>query len=149
MIERSASSTSALNHTCPAKKDAHGNWTDRRLCYDARKLNDKTLADNHQLPNVDELFSKVGNSRYMTKLDLRAAFNQLRMAPECCNMLSFWWNNNLWLYNRMTYGIKNGTAAFQKVMDHELAGAKLGHCAVCFVDDSWSTATPLRTTCRT
>ncbi|KAJ9511709.1 hypothetical protein QJQ45_018011 [Haematococcus lacustris] len=40
----------------PAKKDVHGNWTDKRFAIDYRQLNAATRPDIYGLPRPDELF---------------------------------------------------------------------------------------------
>lgn len=45
IIVPSVSARHALNTTMPGKKDADGNWTDRRFCVDARPLNEHCIPD--------------------------------------------------------------------------------------------------------
>jgi len=40
----------------PAKKDAEGNWTDRRLCRDFRKVNEHTQSDKYDMHRADDIF---------------------------------------------------------------------------------------------
>jgi hypothetical protein len=46
----------------PRKKDAEGNWTERRVCGDYRPHNDKTMPDKYPMPIADELFDDLGGS---------------------------------------------------------------------------------------
>jgi hypothetical protein len=45
------------------KKDAEGNWTERRVCGDYRPHNDKTVPDKTPMPIADELFDDLGEGR--------------------------------------------------------------------------------------
>lgn len=53
-----------------------------RLCIDYRKLNAITKKDRYPLPLLDEVLSRMTKAVIFTKLDIRAAFNRIRMAEE-------------------------------------------------------------------
>ncbi len=125
----------AMNSTMPAKKDAEGNWTDSRYCCDARPLNAATVPDKYAPPLPEELFARVGNARWLSKCDCRAAFNQIPLREGDREKTSFWWKGALWQYCRNLYGLKNATAHFQRIMDHHIRKSGLQHCAMAFVDD--------------
>ena len=44
-------------------------------------------------------------------------------------------HSGLYRFTRLPFGHVNATAIFQKIVEHELQQAGLGHCAVVFVDD--------------
>ena len=50
-----------------------------RLCVDYRKLNDITIKNRYPLPNIGELQDRLGRAKIFTKLDLRGAYNLIRM----------------------------------------------------------------------
>ena len=43
----------------PAKKDADGQYTDRRMCRDYRALNAKTKLDPYCMPTPEEIFDEI------------------------------------------------------------------------------------------
>jgi hypothetical protein len=51
-----------------------------RLCVDYRKLNDITIKNRYALPLISELFDRLKNAKYFTRLDMADAYNQLRIA---------------------------------------------------------------------
>jgi hypothetical protein len=61
------------------KKDAEGNWTERRVCGDYRPQNDKTVPDKYRMPIADELFDDLGGSDRFSTLDLRMGYHQIRI----------------------------------------------------------------------
>ena len=52
---RESRSEFAAATVLPKKKDANGNYTDRRMCGDYRLLNDVTVADKYQMPMVESI----------------------------------------------------------------------------------------------
>ncbi len=124
-----------MNSTMPAKRALDGTMTDTRFCQDARRLNDATVPDSHQLPLPEELFQLTGGARFFAKCDCRAAFNQLPLRETDQPKTAFWWRRELWMYTRLLYGLRNATSNFQRVMDTHLRDWGLADCAVAFVDD--------------
>ena len=52
-----------------------------RVCVDYRKLNAITKRNRYPIPLIEETLAKVIGCKYLTKLDVIAAFNKLRMNP--------------------------------------------------------------------
>ena len=50
-----------------------------RLCVDYRKLNDITVKNRYPLPNIKELQDRLQGAQWFTKLDLRGAYNLIRI----------------------------------------------------------------------
>jgi hypothetical protein len=61
----------------PAKKDVHGNYTNRRMCGDYRPINRQTKSDKYAMPTLEEIFDVVGHARVFCTLDLRTGYYQL------------------------------------------------------------------------
>ena len=125
----------AMNSTMPAKKDAEGNFTDARLCSDARQLNKATLPDNYRIPLPEDLFQQTGSATFFSKCDCRAAFNQLPLRRGDKRKTAFWWRRELWQYRRLLYGLRNATSHFQRVMDTHIREYGLQDFVLCYVDD--------------
>lgn len=123
--------------TMPAKKDSDGNWTDRRLCIDYRRVNSLMVTDFKPLPLPETLFRALKHSSVFSKCDARSAFMQIPLSNKGLTRAAtrFWWRDSLWQYKRLPYGIKNSVAIFQRIMETELERAGLSHCTQVFVDD--------------
>jgi hypothetical protein len=67
----------ALAIVMPAKKDVHGNYTDRRMCGDYRLINRQTKSDKYAMPTPEEIFEVMGHARVFNTLDLRVGYHQL------------------------------------------------------------------------
>jgi hypothetical protein len=59
----------------PAKKDVHGNYTDRRMCGDYRLINRQSKFDKYAMPTLEKIFDVVGHARVFSTLDLRAGYH--------------------------------------------------------------------------
>jgi hypothetical protein len=121
--------------TLPSKKDLDGKPTDTRFCCDIRNINDHSVTDKYGLHLPEELFRRVGHSKFFSKIDLRGAFLQLPIHPDDQYLTTFWWGNELWMYTRCCYGLKNAPSFCQRIMDSELAKFGLAGFCVCFIDD--------------
>jgi hypothetical protein len=58
-----------------AKKDVHGNHTDRRMCGDYRPINRQTKSNKYAMLTPEEIFDVVGHARVFSTLDFRAGYH--------------------------------------------------------------------------
>ena len=91
-----------------------------RLCVDYRRINACTIIDCHPIPSVDELFSKVRDARYFSKIDLKTAYHQVTIDPDSRNLTAFSTHVGLFRYKRMPYGLANAPAAFTRILQQAL-----------------------------
>jgi hypothetical protein len=63
----------------PVKKDADGNYTDRRFCVDYREINSATEADKYGLHRPEQISRDMKGHGFYTKIDLRAGFHQIEV----------------------------------------------------------------------
>ena len=71
---RASSSSCALPILFVQKK--HGSL---RLCIDYPALNDITIKDRYPLPRIEETLNQIRGAKYFTRLDLRSAYNLIRI----------------------------------------------------------------------
>ncbi len=138
MVEECAAAGSdfAACPVLPMKKDAlTGKMTDKRFCIDFRGLNAVTYADPYSVPFAEDLLRGVAGCPFISKMDLCAGFHQIPIDPSSRPLTAFWHNNRLLQYRTMPFGLRNATAKFQRVMDHELRAARCSSFAAAFVDD--------------
>ena len=53
-----------------------------RLCVDFRRLNEMTIKNRYPLPLISDILFNAGKGSIFTKLDLRGAYNLVRMKAE-------------------------------------------------------------------
>lgn len=116
----------------PKKLDASGRkkW---RIVIDYRKLNEKTIDDKYPLPNITDIFDKLGKCNYFTTLDLASGFHQIEMTQEDIEKTAFSTDKGHYEYVRMPFGLKNAPATFQRAMDNVLRG--LQDICMVYLDD--------------
>ena len=92
-----------------------------RFCTDYRKLNDVTVFDGENLPDVEQLFSKLGKAKYFTKMDLSKGYWQIPIKEEVRHMTAFTTPLGQFQWTMMPFGLKNAVAVFSRMMRKLLA----------------------------
>lgn len=93
---------------------------DLRLCVDFRRLNAVTQKDKYPLPLLADLKSRIGKARWFTKLDLRDAFNLLRIKHGDEWKTAFRTKYGLFEYLVMPFGLTNAPATLQQAVNKAL-----------------------------
>jgi hypothetical protein len=60
-----------------------------RFCIDYRDINSNTINNRYPLPFLKEMLNLLGKARIYTKLDVRGAYNLLRVKQGDEHMLAF------------------------------------------------------------
>lgn len=133
IIQPSLSPWSAPLWVVPKKLDASGE-TKWRVVIDYRKLNNVTVGDAYNLPNITEILDQLGHSVYFTILDLVSGFHQIPMRKEDIPKTAFTTPSGHWEFTRMPFGLKNAPARFQRMIDIALIGLNHLQCFT-YLDD--------------
>lgn len=104
----------------PKKRDASGQQK-IRLVIDYRKLNLKTKDDRFPLPNIEDIFGRLGQSTYFSTIDLASGFHQINIRREDRHKTAFSTDKGHFEFLRMPFGLKNGPPTFQRAMTIVLA----------------------------
>lgn len=92
----------------------------RRQCIDYRKLNDMTIKDAYALPLADELRQRLAGAKIFTQLDLRGAYNLIRIAPGHEWKTAFGCRYGHYEYTVMPFGLCNAPATMQRLINNVL-----------------------------
>jgi len=95
----------------PKKSDASGKKK-YRLVIDYRKLNEVTIPDRNPMPDISEIISRIGKTKYHTVLDLKSGFHQIKLKEEDVQKTSFFINNGRHVFTGLPFGLKNAPAIF-------------------------------------
>ena len=105
-----------------------------RFCVDYRKLNAITIRNRYPIPLIEETLARVIGCKYLTKLDIIAAFNKLRMHPDSEDLTTFTTSFGAFKYHVLPFGLTNGPASFQHYMNDTLFEYLNDFCQV-YLDD--------------
>jgi hypothetical protein len=88
-----------------------------RLCVDYRGLNKITKKNRYPLPLISGLLDRLRTRKIFTKLDLRGAYNLLRIRPGDEWKTAFRTRYGHFEYTVMLFGLTNALAVFQHLMN--------------------------------
>ncbi|KAJ1594943.1 hypothetical protein NDA14_003675 [Ustilago hordei] len=105
-----------------------------RLCMDYRGLNEITVKNRAPLPLIKEQLFLLRKARIYTKLDLRAAYNLIRIAKGDEWKTAFGTQLGLYEYLVMPFGLANAPAHFQSFIN-DIFRDIIGIYVVVYLDD--------------
>ena len=91
-----------------------------RFCVDYRKLNAITKRNRYPIPLVDEVLGRLLGCKYLTRLDIIAAFNKLRIHPDSEDFTTFVTSLRAYKYRVLPFGLTNGPATYQQYINDVL-----------------------------
>ena len=83
-----------------------------RLCVDYRQLNSVTIRDSYPLPLIQDMLEHLGKSKIFSKLDLRSAYNLVRIKCGDEYKTAFTCKFGHFEYLVMPFGLKNARQFF-------------------------------------
>ena len=90
----------------------------KRLVVDySQTINKFTSLDAYPLPNNEETVNKIAQYGVFSTIDLKSAYHQLQIPDQDKKYTSFEANNRLYQFCRIPFGVTNGVAAFQRIMN--------------------------------
>jgi hypothetical protein len=105
-----------------------------RPCVDYRGLNAMTIRDSYPIPVLSLLLNNLAGCKYLSKIDLKSAFNLLRVTPGQEYLTAFRTPWGLYEYTVMPFGLANAPATFQRFIQHVLQQF-IDVCCFVYIDD--------------
>lgn len=128
-VVRESSSPWATPIVLVWKKD--GSW---RFCVDYWKLNSFTHKNAYPLPCIEESLTSLKAAKWYTTLDLASGYWQVEMDPVDREKTAFTTPFGLYEFNRMSFGLCNTPATFQRLMQRCL-GNMVNDSLLIYLDD--------------
>ncbi|XP_054257143.1 uncharacterized protein K02A2.6-like [Macrosteles quadrilineatus] len=89
-----------------------------RLVADYRvTVNKHIIPDEHPIPTIEEILSKVSGARYFSKFDIREAYMHLPVDEEASKLMTINTTLGLFNVNRLMYGVSSAPAIWQRTME--------------------------------
>ena len=104
-----------------------------RPCVDYRRVNAITKGESYPLPRLDDLIDQVGNSNFVTTLDLAKGYWQVPLTPRAREIAAFSTPFGHYECITMPFGLKSAPMTFQRAMNAILSG--VGDFACAYLDD--------------
>lgn len=94
------------------KKDGN-----KRICIDFRLLNAITVPDVYPLPRMDDLLHSAKQSNFMSTVDLRSGYWQIKILEKDRDKTAFITPFGLYRFLKMPFGLRNAPGTFQRMID--------------------------------
>ncbi|KAH6562870.1 hypothetical protein BASA62_008870 [Batrachochytrium salamandrivorans] len=105
-----------------------------RLCMDYRGLNKNTIKDRNPIPLISEMLRTLSIGKVFTTLDLRGAYNLLRIKEGDEPKTAFITKYGQFEFLVMPFGLANAPAQFQRMMN-TLFRDSIGKFVLVYLDD--------------
>ncbi|XP_018359708.1 PREDICTED: uncharacterized protein K02A2.6-like [Trachymyrmex cornetzi] len=94
-----------------------------RICADySTGLNNALDADDYPIPNIEDILAKLQGNTIFTQLDLSDAYFQLKLDEESKPLTTINTHRELFMFNKLVFGLKPAPAIFQRTLEQALAG---------------------------
>lgn len=104
------------------------------MCIDYRLLNKLTVKNKYPMPRTEDLFDRVTHAKIFTKIDLEAAYHQVRIHEPDIPKSAFITPFGHYEFTVVTFGFTNAPATFQHLMNSVLL-PYLDKFVVVYIDD--------------
>ena len=91
-----------------------------RICIDYRAVNQLTLPDPYLMPLIEEILDTLASAKFISKVDLNKGFHQIPIQEVDIPKTAFCTPWGKFEFTVMPFGLRNGPAVFQRLMDRLL-----------------------------
>ena len=105
-----------------------------RLCVDYRKLNSITIRNSYPIPRINDLIESFQGAVIFTRLDLRSAYNLIRIREGHEYLTAFRTPIGHYEYLVMPFGLRNAPSVFQHFVQ-DIFSDVIGRFVQIYLDD--------------
>lgn len=99
-----------------------------RICIEYSNLHKVTILDAEPMPDLEEIMTKISQSRFFSKIDLCKSCWQIPIRPKDRDLTSFFTPDGLYKFKVMPFGMSNSQATFSRLMRKVLKDLKHTVC---------------------
>lgn len=132
LIEMSTSSYNSPLILVP-KKSPSGvkKW---RMCVDYRLLNKKLIPDKFPLPRIEDIFDRLGKTKFFSVMDLQSGFHQIPLDENSRAATAFSTENGFYQWTVLPFGLCIAPSSFSRMMSIAFSGLSPDHAFI-YMDD--------------
>lgn len=105
-----------------------------RICGNYVRLNAITVTVKYPFVNLHIALQSMGKAKIFSKIDLASGYYQMKIKEEDKAKTALVTTNGTYIFNFMSFGLKNAPAYFQSLMDLVL-GPLQNRCVIAYLDD--------------
>lgn len=94
---------------------------DIRICLDPTELNKNILRRQFPMRTIEEIATRIKNSRFFTKLDCKKGFWQIKVSERSQKLLTFATPWGRYSYRVLPFGLSSAPELFQQIMSDLLS----------------------------
>lgn len=126
-----------VDHHCSAPPLKASEKDPYRLVFNYKPINSATVDSGYPIPNIHELFTRLGGANYFSIMDAMKGFWQLPFHEESRDLTGFVVNcggYSEWRWKRLAMGLKGSPGAWQSLMD-DFFKDPINVCLMVNIDD--------------
>ena len=98
----------------------------KRMVVDySETINKYTLPNAYPIPRISEIVDNLAKYRYFSRIDLKSAYHQIPIPEEDQHFTAFEAGGALYQFTRIPFGVTNGVACFQEILNKIIASENL------------------------
>lgn len=105
-----------------------------RFCVDYRKLNAITKRERYPMPLISDIVDKVAGAKFITVVDIRQAFNRIRVGKSSEELTTFVTSLGAYQYQVLPFGLTGGPGTWQHYINDVLFDYLIDFC-MAYMDD--------------
>ncbi|XP_062699434.1 uncharacterized protein LOC134284508 [Aedes albopictus] len=111
-------SSSSYNSPTVLVRKKNGDW---RMVVDYRAVNAKTVKDSWPMPVIEDCLNRLVGNRLFTAVDLFRGYHQIPISENSRRFTAFSTPFGHFEFVKMPFGLSNGSAVFQRMIDTVIA----------------------------
>jgi hypothetical protein len=105
------------------------------MCIDYTSLNKACPKNEYPLPHICQIMDSTASCELLSFLDTYSSYHQISFAVDDEEKIAFITSFGIFCYTKMTFGLKNGRATYQKCV-YTVLECQIGQNVKAYIDDT-------------